>query len=54
MKPVGEFNSVRIKVLDRKVEHWLNGVKIVEYTYQSSEMWNLAKVSKFNSMPNFA
>ncbi len=54
VKPVGEFNSVRIKVLDRKVEHWLNGVKIVEYTYQSSEMWNLAKVSKFNSMPNFA
>lgn len=54
VKPVGEFNSVRIKVLDRKVEHWLNGVKIVEYTYQSSEMWNLAKVSKFNSMPSFA
>ena len=54
VKPVGEFNVVRIRVLDRKVEHWLNGVKVVEYTYQSPEMWDLAKLSKFNTMPNFA
>ena len=54
VKPVGEFNVVRIRVLDKKVEHWLNGVKVVEYTYQSPEMWDLAKLSKFNTMPNFA
>ena len=53
-KPVGEYNKVRIKVQDKNVEHWLNGVKILEYTYQSDEMWDLVKSSKFNSMPTFA
>ncbi len=54
VKPVGQFNKVRIKVKDKNVTHWLNDVKIVEYTYQSDEMWSLVKDSKFNSMPNFA
>tara|TARA_B100000900_G_scaffold343218_2_gene306856 strand:+ start:2815 stop:3468 length:654 start_codon:yes stop_codon:yes gene_type:complete len=53
-KPVGEYNKVRIKVQDKNVEHWLNGEKILEYTYQSDEMWDLVKSSKFNSMPTFA
>ena len=54
VKPVGEFNQVRIKVKDNEVEHWLNGTKIVEYTYGSEEMWELVTNSKFNSMPLFA
>lgn len=54
VNPVGEFNKVRIKVQDNQVEHWLNGVKVVEYTYQSDAMWALVKESKFNTMPNFA
>ena len=51
VKPVGEFNQVRIKVYNNEVEHWLNGTKIVEYTYGSDEMWSLVAKSKFNSMP---
>ena len=43
-----------IIVQDKNVEHWLNGVKILEYTYQSDKMWDLVKNSKFNSMPPFA
>ena len=54
VKAVGEFNQVRIKVKDNQVEHWLNGTKIVEYTYGSKEMWELVEKSKFNSMPLFA
>ncbi|MBT3738595.1 MAG: DUF1080 domain-containing protein [Candidatus Marinimicrobia bacterium] len=54
VKAVGEFNQVRIKVKDNQVEHWLNGTKIVEYTYGSKEMWKLVEKSKFNSMPLFA
>jgi hypothetical protein len=54
VKAVGEFNQVRIKVKDNQVEHWLNGTKIVEYTYGSKEMWELVAKSKFNSMPLFA
>ena len=54
VKAVGEFNQVRIKVKDNQVEHWLNGTKIVEYTYGSKEMWEFVEQSKFNSMPLFA
>jgi hypothetical protein len=54
VKPVGEFNQVRIKVKNNHVEHWLNGTKIVEYVYGSDMMWDLVKKSKFNKMPLFA
>ena len=54
VKPVGQFNNVRIKVKDKHVEHWLNDVKVVQYTYQSTEMWDLVRESKFNAMKNFA
>ena len=54
VKPVGEFNQVRIKVKNNHVEHWLNGTKIVEYVYGSDMMWNLVAKSKFNKMPLFA
>ena len=54
VKPVGEFNQVRIKVENNHVEHWLNGTKIVEYVYGSDMMWDLVAKSKFNKMPLFA
>ena len=54
VKPVGEFNQVRIKVKNNHVEHWLNGIKIVEYIYGSDMMWDLVAKSKFNKMPLFA
>ena len=54
VKPVGQFNNVRIKVKDKHIEHWLNDVKVVQYTYQSTEMWDLVRESKFNAMKNFA
>ena len=54
VKPVGEFNQVRIKVKNNHVEHWLNGTKIVEYVYGSDMIWDLVSKSKFNKMPLFA
>ena len=54
VKPVGEFNQVRIKVKNNHVEHWLNGTKIVEYVYGSDMMWDLVAKSKFNKMPLFS
>jgi len=54
VNPVGEFNKVRIKAKDNHVEHWLNGTKVVEYKYQSDDMWALVAKSKFKTMPLFA
>ncbi len=54
VKPVGEFNQVRIIVKENHVEHWLNGTKIVEYEYGSEALLKLIAESKFKSMPHFA
>ena len=39
VNPVGEFNKVRIISKNKKIEHWLNGTKILEYIYGSEAMW---------------
>jgi len=48
MNPFGEVNTGRIVVLDNHVEHWLNGVKVLEYEV-GSEKWKAAvSKSKFS------
>jgi hypothetical protein len=37
-KPVGEFNESRLVVKGDHVEHWLNGVKVVDTTLNSSDV----------------
>jgi hypothetical protein len=43
-KPAGEWNSTRIVLKGKHVEHWLNGEKVVEAEI-GSEDWN-AKIAK--------
>jgi hypothetical protein len=52
-KPVGEWNHLRLLVNGPRVEHWLNGEKVVEYEL-GSEDWNrrIAQ-SKFRTRPQF-
>ncbi|MFM8471461.1 MAG: DUF1080 domain-containing protein [Limisphaerales bacterium] len=38
LKPVGEFNAAKLVFKNNHVEHWLNGAKIVEYTWGSDEV----------------
>lgn len=52
-EPVGLFNRVRLVVHGPHVEHWLNGVKVVEYALGSPEWEQLVAESKFKSMPRF-
>jgi hypothetical protein len=53
MMPVGEFNSSRILVNGKHVEHWLNGTKVLEYELGSQELMDAYKVSKFKDIPGF-
>ncbi len=53
VKPAGEWNRVRLIVNKGKVQHWLNGRKVVE-----TEMWTdawrkMIAASKFKDMPGF-
>ena len=54
LKPVGEWNSVRIVAKGNHVEHWLNGKKVVSYERGSDALAKLIAASKFASMPDFA
>jgi len=53
-RPVGEWNTARIVKKGKRVEHWLNGVKVVEYDLGGVELKALISASKFKSMPAFA
>jgi hypothetical protein len=51
--PVGSWNQARIVVKGGRVEHWLNGEKVVEYELGSAAWEELVKKSKFAEMPRY-
>jgi 3-keto-disaccharide hydrolase len=53
LKPVGQWNQTRIVVNGAHVEHWLNGVKLLEYELWSPDWEARVKASKFAAYPNF-
>jgi hypothetical protein len=53
LKPVGEWNRARIVVKGNQVEHWLNGVKLLEYELGSADWAAKVKASKFKDWPNY-
>jgi hypothetical protein len=53
-RPVGQWNTARVVANGNHVEHWLNGVKLLEYEL-GSEDWNRrVAASKFRKMARFA
>jgi hypothetical protein len=53
VRPAGEWNQARIVVEGDRVEHWLNGTRVVEYTLGSAEWADLVKNSKFDDWPEY-
>jgi len=51
--PPGEWNRARIVATGRHVEHWLNGVKVVEYDRGTQLFRALVSNSKYKDMPGF-
>ena len=54
LRPVGEFNHFRLVLKGQHGEHWLNGVKVVEYELDSPKLRELIAQSKFKGLPRFA
>jgi len=49
LNPVMEWNTAKIVYLDGKVEHWLNGVKVVEFDESSEDFKLRFEKSKWSS-----
>lgn len=49
----GEWNSVRIIVRGNRVEHWLNGKKIVDYNRGSSDFRKRVSETKFKEFKDY-
>ncbi len=53
-KPAGEWNHVRLVITPQKCEHFINGVKYVEYVLGSDDFKERVAKSKFATWPYFA
>jgi hypothetical protein len=53
MHPIGEWNQARILVNGKHVEHWLNGVKVLEFERGGKEFLAHKAESKFKDIPGF-
>ncbi len=51
--PAGEWNHVRLVVEGPHVQHWLNGVLLLEYDLWSPDWEARVAASKFDGMPNY-
>lgn len=49
----GQWNRARIVVSGNKVEHWLNGIKVVEYERGTQQWRALVAYSKYKDWPAF-
>ena len=54
LRPVGEWNSARIVLRGNHGEHWLNGVKVVEFDLGTPRLDSLLEKSKYRPIPEFA
>ena len=52
--PAGSYNTARIRVRKGRVEHWLNGIKVVEFSLWSDDFTTRVANSKFAAYSGFA
>jgi len=52
-KPIGSWNQTRLVVRGAHVEHWLNGVKVVEYELWNADWERRVRASKFKDYPKY-
>ena len=54
LNPVGQWNTSKIVFVGNHGEHWLNGVKVVDYDLGTPAFDSLLAKSKYRTIPGFA
>ncbi|MCM4169439.1 hypothetical protein KCTC52924_00474 [Arenibacter antarcticus] len=53
LHPVGEWNTTKIVFTPEKVEHWLNGQKVLSFVPWSDEWYNKKNTGKWKNAENY-
>ncbi len=53
LNPVGTFNSTLIRIEQGHVEHWLNGVMILQYNLWDDDWYALRNSAKWQNFPHY-
>jgi hypothetical protein len=53
MNPLGAWNTAQIICKGKHVEHWLNGIKVLEFERGSKEYLTAVEKSKYKTEPVF-
>jgi len=53
VRPIGEFNESRIVVSGTRVEHWLNGTRVLQYELETPALKAAVADSKFKDVARF-
>ena len=53
-RPAGEWNTARLIARGAHVEHWMNGVKLLDYEIGSDDWTQRVQASKFAPLPRYA
>ncbi len=53
LRPLGQFNHSRVICTGTRVEHWLNGIRVLTYERGSPDFRAKVKASKFKDIPGF-
>ncbi len=54
VKPIGEWNRIRMLVEGMHIQYWLNGVKTADFIRGSDDWKRRVAESKFSKMPRYA
>lgn len=54
LMPLGEWNSLKIKVKNNKIEHWLNGKRVLSVNKNAREFEELVKETKFVNYKDYS
>lgn len=53
-RPLGEWNSLRVLARGPRIEHWINGSKVLAFEIGSEDFRRRVAASKFANRPGFA